>query len=86
MVHLHTVHGDDANASASTSGAHQANEANTLLKLTSEADEFTTSVYGSRLAEQDLPRLRMPEKAMPREIAYSMIKDDLSMDNNPKLK
>ncbi|KAG6135079.1 hypothetical protein E4U22_007319 [Claviceps purpurea] len=85
MVHLHTVHGDDANASASTSGAHQANEANTLLKLTSEADEFTTSVYGSRFAEQDLPRFRMPEKAMPREIAYSMIKDDLSMDNNPKL-
>lgn len=56
------------------------------LQLSNFADEFTTSVYGSRFAGQDLPRNKMPECEMPRDIAYRMIKDDLSLDNNPKLK
>lgn len=50
------------------------------------SDEFTTSVYGSRFAAQTLPRDEMPEEEMPREIAYRMIKDDLSLDGNPRLK
>ncbi|KAG6028808.1 hypothetical protein E4U41_000577 [Claviceps citrina] len=94
MVHLNTVHGDDtnanagseANAASTADGLRQlADRTGELLKLSSDADEFTTSVYGSRFAEQDLPRLKMPEVAMPREIAYRMIKDDLSLDNNPML-
>jgi glutamate decarboxylase len=49
-------------------------------------DQFTTSVYGSRFAAQDLPKHEMPEKEMPKEVAYRMIKDDLSLDGNPMLK
>ena len=56
------------------------------MKLASYPDEFTTSVYGSRFAGMDLPRHHMPEGEMPREVAYRMIKDDLSLDNNPMLK
>ncbi|KAL2357118.1 pyridoxal phosphate-dependent transferase [Cryomyces antarcticus] len=48
-------------------------------------DEITTSVYGSRFAAQDLPRYEMPEKEMPKEIAYRMIKDDLTLDGTPTL-
>ncbi|KAK5942630.1 hypothetical protein PMZ80_005195 [Knufia obscura] len=48
-------------------------------------DEFSTGVYGSRFAAQDLPSHEMPEKEMPRDIAYRMIKDELSLDGNPML-
>lgn len=49
-------------------------------------DEFSTSVYGSRFAAEDLPSHEMPEREMPKEVAYRMIKDDLSLDGNPMLK
>lgn len=49
-------------------------------------DEFSTSVYGSRFAAQDLPAHEIPEKEMPRDVAYRMIKDELSLDGNPMLK
>ena len=49
-------------------------------------DEFSTSVYGSRFAGEDLPSLEMPEKEMPKEVAYRMIKDELTLDGNPMLK
>lgn len=49
-------------------------------------DDFSTSVYGSRFAVESLPSFEMPEKEMPREVAYRMIKDDLSLDGNPMLK
>lgn len=49
-------------------------------------DQFSTSVYGSRFAAEDLPAHELPEKEMPKEIAYRMIKDDLSLDGNPMLK
>ncbi|UKZ81874.1 hypothetical protein TrVFT333_009650 [Trichoderma virens FT-333] len=55
------------------------------VKLSSYADEFTTSVYGSQFAGQDLPKHCMPDGAMPKDVAYHMIKDHLSLDNNPKL-
>jgi glutamate decarboxylase len=51
-----------------------------------EAALFTSSVYGSRYAAEDLPRHEMPEHEMPKEVAYKMIKDDLSLDGNPMLK
>lgn len=56
------------------------------LQLEGFRDEFTTSVYGSRFAAEDLPKQQMPEERMPREVAYQLIKDDLSLDNNPILK
>lgn len=49
-------------------------------------DEFSTSVYGSRFAAMDLPHHEMPEKEMPKEVAYRLIKDELSLDGNPMLK
>ena len=49
-------------------------------------DEYTSSVYGSRFASVDLPNHEMPESEMPKEIAYRMIKDELSLDGNPMLK
>jgi glutamate decarboxylase len=89
MVHLSAIHregGANAAGNAAEKVSRLANKAHNVLKLSSDADEFTTSVYGSRFAEQELPKLTMPECAMPREIAYRLINDDLSLDNNPKLK
>lgn len=56
------------------------------LQLSNYDDTFTTSVYGSRFASEDLPKHEMPEGEMPREVAYRMIKDELSLDGNPMLK
>ncbi|KXT11200.1 hypothetical protein AC579_826 [Pseudocercospora musae] len=50
-----------------------------------DEDEFTTSVYGSKYAAADLPRHEMPDGEMPREMAYRMIKDDLTLDGVPTL-
>ena len=49
-------------------------------------DDFTASVYGSKFAGEDLPRHEMPEREMPKEVAYRLIKDDLTLDGNPILK
>ncbi|KAK2809728.1 putative secondary metabolism biosynthetic enzyme [Emmonsiellopsis sp. PD_5] len=54
------------------------------LEEPSEHD-FYSSVYGSRFAAEDLPMYEMPEKEMPKEVAYRMIKDELSLDGNPML-
>lgn len=56
------------------------------LQLANDDDSFTTSVYGSKFAAEDLPKHEMPENEMPKEIAYRMIKDELSLDGNPMLK
>ncbi|KAI1257112.1 hypothetical protein MGN70_000151 [Eutypa lata] len=55
------------------------------LQLSEEEDSFTTSIYGSRFAAEDLPRLEIPDGEMPKEIAYKLIKDELSLDGNPML-
>ena len=57
---------------------------NVKLEQPSE-DEVTASVYGSRFAAQTLPLHEMPDREMPREAAYRLIKDDLTLDNNPVL-
>lgn len=81
MVHLQTIPAkDDANNSL-VSGVKKVH-----LQLANDDDSFTTSVYGSRFAAQDLPRHEMPEGEMPKEVAYRMIKDELSLDGNPMLK
>jgi len=81
MVHLSAIpHDDDINDKlvSAVKKVH--------LQLANDEDNFTTSVYGSRFAACDLPRHEMPECEMPKEVAYRMIKDELSMDNNPMLK
>jgi glutamate decarboxylase len=80
MVHLAKVSKDSETSNPPVEG---------LEELCLEApcdDNFSTSVYGSRFAAEDLPVHEMPEKEMPREVAYRMIKDDLSLDGNPLLK
>ncbi|KKY19125.1 putative glutamate decarboxylase [Phaeomoniella chlamydospora] len=72
MPHLNTVKNDSQLPDLST------------LDLGPE-DEFSTAVYGSRFAAADLPSHELPEKEMPKEIAYRLIKDELLMDGNPKL-
>lgn len=80
MVHLTSVPNDKAANAAPVSGME-----NLKLEANDTEDEVTASVYGSRFAAECLPMHEMPEKEMPKEIAYRMIKDDLSLDGNPML-
>ncbi len=82
MVHLATIPSKDSDTESSISQAFS----KVQLQLSNDEDCFATSVYGSRFAAEDLPRHEMPEKEMPREVAYRMIKDELSLDGNPMLK
>ncbi|KAI5860424.1 glutamate decarboxylase [Durotheca rogersii] len=79
MVHLAKVPNDD------DVGALPEAVKKISLQLSNDEDSFTTSVYGSRFAAEDLPKHEMPEGEMPKEIAYRMIKDELSLDGNPML-
>jgi glutamate decarboxylase len=82
MVHLSTVtHKDEGSINKLAEGVKKVH-----LQLANDDDNFTTSVYGSKFAAQDLPRHEMPEHEMPKEVAYRMIKDELSLDGNPMLK
>ncbi|AEO71774.1 uncharacterized protein THITE_2124608 [Thermothielavioides terrestris NRRL 8126] len=81
MVHLSTVtHKDEGSVNKLAEGVKKVH-----LQLANDDDNFTTSVYGSKFAAQDLPRHEMPEHEMPKEVAYRMIKDELSLDGNPML-
>lgn len=81
MVHLASIPKDkDINAPL-VDGMDKLN-----MNTSGAGDSFTTTVYGSRFAAEDLPKHEMPENEMPKEVAYRMIKDDLSLDGNPMLK
>lgn len=80
MVHLAEINHPEVSSTHVDQTAKKS-----LLQLSSDQDNFTTSVYGSRFATADLPRNEMPENEMPREVAYRMIKDELSLDGNPML-
>jgi glutamate decarboxylase len=80
MVHLSTISTNDE-VEKLANGVKKVH-----LQLANDDDSFTTSVYGSKFAAQDLPRHEMPEGEMPKEVAYRMIKDELSLDGNPILK
>lgn len=90
MVHLATVATPPDSGSEDSSSGHLAQVMNKLkdvqLKLADHEDCYTTSVYGSRFANQDLPKREMPEDEMPKDVAYRMIKDELSLDGNPMMK
>lgn len=75
MVHLTAVSQPD-----------EAAEKLAALHLAECNDDYTTTVYGSKFAQEHLPKFTMPEHEMPRDVAYRMIKDELSLDGNPKLK
>jgi len=80
MVHLATIPQDKAVDAPLVEGMDKLKMASSGLE-----DRFTTSIYGSRFAAEDLPKYEMPEHEMPKEVAYRMIKDDLSLDGNPML-
>lgn len=80
MVHLATIPTDEEVNAPLVAGVKDLS-----IKPLSE-NNFTTSVYGSKFAAQELPKHEIPEDEMPKEIAYRMIKDDLSLDGNPMLK
>ncbi len=79
MVHLASVPSDKDVNSPLVAGME-----NIKLEPCSD-EEVTASVYGSRYAAETLPLHEMPEKEMPKEVAYRMIKDDLTLDGNPVL-
>lgn len=78
MVHLSSIANDAAKVEPLVKGVEG-------LQLDTSSDLFSTSVYGSRFAITDLPINEIPEQEMPKEVAYRMIKDDLSLDGNPML-
>lgn len=55
------------------------------LTAEDEPDDHTVTVYGSKYAAEDLPRHEMPDREMPSQVAYRMIKDDLTLDGTPTL-
>ena len=63
-----------------------ANNGTSDVPTTTVDGEVTTTIYGSRFAAQDLPDHELAEEEMPRDVAYRMIKDELSLDGNPKMK
>lgn len=80
MVHLASVPNDSDVQAPLVDGLEKVK-----LEQPNEDDYHMVSVYGSRFAAEQLPRHEMPEHEMPKEIAYRMIRDDLSLDGNPML-
>lgn len=81
MVHLASIPND-----SEINGSLAQGLKDVKFQQIDDEDRFTSSVYGSKFAAADLPRNEMPEEEMPKDVAYRMIKDDLSLDGNPMLK
>ena len=81
MVHLATIANDSETDKGLVEGVSKVQ-----MKTDSEEDAYTSSVYGSKFASQDMPEHEMAENEMPKDVAYRMIKDHLSLDGNPMLK
>lgn len=56
------------------------------MGTSSDPDALNTAVCASRLAAEHMPKYCWPEGEAPKEVAYRMVKDDLSLDGNPMLK
>ena len=79
MVHLASVPNDSDISQPLVKGLER-------VKFEHDDDqEGITSVYGTRFAAEELPKHEMPEDQMPKDVAYRLIKDDLSLDGNPML-
>ncbi|KAJ5930213.1 hypothetical protein N7466_005706 [Penicillium verhagenii] len=78
MVHLATVKNDDE-------VFHPATREFETIGNAPTRDDITSNVYGSHFAADHMPQHEMPEEEMPRQVAARMIKDELSLDGNPKL-
>jgi glutamate decarboxylase len=78
MVHLSTVD-NDSEVNKGLGGELS------KIKLEQPDDNEVESVYGSRFAAEGLPSGAMPDGEMPRDVAYRLINDHLSLDGNPVL-
>ena len=55
-----------------------------VRKFKDSADqELTSSVYGSRVMAQPLPKYRLPDESLPAPVAYQLVHDQLSLDMKP---
>jgi hypothetical protein len=83
MVHLNRI----ATTKEVNDAQDQFEQPKSNINLTAddEADDYSSTVYGSRYAAEDLPRHEMPDKEMPPSVAYRLIKDDLTLDGTPTL-
>lgn len=92
MVHLASVSARPDNGSEGDSPEESQRRKSTVPGLehieleAADEDEYSTSIYGSRFAAMDLPQHEMPEREMPKDTAYRMIRDELTLDGNPMLK
>jgi glutamate decarboxylase len=84
MVHINRV-ATAKEVHAEKSQFEPAPDSKINLHPDDDADDYTATVYGSRYAEEDLPRHEMPDKEMPPSVAYRLIKDDLTLDGTPTL-
>jgi glutamate decarboxylase len=66
MVHLASVP-TDKDVAAPTEGLRG-------ISFEDIGNNFAASVYGSRYAACDIPKVEMPEFEMPKEVAYRLIK------------
>ncbi|RKF65536.1 Glutamate decarboxylase [Golovinomyces cichoracearum] len=55
------------------------------MPLHEELQNLSTTVYGSKFSTRTLPEFEIPENEIPKEIAYRLIKNYLSLDGNPIL-
>lgn len=78
MVHLASVSTDREATASIVEGVDK-------LSVHPPSEYASASVYGSSYAAQELPKHTMPENEMPKEIAYRLIKDDLTLDGTPTL-
>jgi hypothetical protein len=68
MVHLSAIPNDDGNLGQTINKIKQTH----LSLAPDEADSYTSSVYGSKFAIEDLPKHEMPENEMPKGNISSM--------------
>ncbi|XP_058106963.1 glutamate decarboxylase 4-like [Magnolia sinica] len=58
----------------------------TVVQSKEEASStFINSIFATRYVRDPLPRYRMPENPIPKEVAYEIIHDELLLDGNPRL-
>ena len=81
MVHLACIPNDKGD------NENLAEEVERLaFNATTQNNASNVSIYGSIYSTQQVPMYEIPDNELPKEVAYRMIKDDLSLDGNPVLK
>jgi len=48
-------------------------------------EKVTSTTYGSRFFDEEVPKFEMPKKGMPADAAYQIVHDELTLDGSPPL-